>query len=200
MAVIITPYGGSVLRAKDAMMAETTRTSAGSEAGGERGPGGRDATADLSRFREEAVTPETGRGRGANSYVLLLGLEPLDTAGLVERVKEGFSYGALERFKANVGLSRDAVADLVQIKPRTLDRRKERGRLEPDESDRLLRVSRVFGQAIGLFEGDVEAAKRWLSSPKRALGGAVPLEVAKTEIGAREVENLIGRLEHGVFS
>lgn len=155
------------------------------------------AGADLSRFYEEV---ETGRERGANSYVILLGFEPLDSAGLVRRVKEGFSYRALERLRDNVGLSREAVADLVQIRPRTLDRRKERGKLEPDESDRLLRVSRVFGQAIGLFEGNVEAAKGWLSSPQRALGGAAPLDMAKTEIGAREVEDLIGRLEHGVFS
>ena len=59
---------------------------------------------------------------------------------------------------------------------------------------------RVFGRALELFEGDSQAAERWLSSPRAALGGATPLELAKTEAGAREVEALIGRLEHGVFS
>ena len=59
---------------------------------------------------------------------------------------------------------------------------------------------RVFGRALELFEGDSRAAERWLSSPKRALGGAVPSELAETEAGAREVEALIGRIEHGVFS
>ena len=58
----------------------------------------------------------------------------------------------------------------------------------------------VFGRALKLFEGDSRAAERWLSSPKRALGGAVSSELAETEAGAREVEALIGRLEHGVFS
>jgi putative toxin-antitoxin system antitoxin component (TIGR02293 family) len=102
--------------------------------------------------------------------------------------------------RSNVGLSREALADLVQIKPRTLDRRKEGGRLRPEESDRLLRAARVFGGTIALFEGDADAARTWLSSPQRALGGAVPLEMARTEVGAREVESLVGRLEHGVFS
>ena len=92
------------------------------------------------------------------------------------------------------------MAELVQIKPRTLDRRKNEGRLQPDESDRLLRAAKVFGKAIALFEGDVPFAKEWLSSRQAALGGAVPLEMAKTDVGAREVEDLIGRLEHGVFS
>ena len=59
---------------------------------------------------------------------------------------------------------------------------------------------RVFDRALELFEGDSRAAERWLSSPKAALGGAVPSELAKTEAGAREVEALIGRIEHGVFS
>ena len=61
-------------------------------------------------------------------------------------------------------------------------------------------MSRVFARAIELFEGDDRAARRWLSAPQRALGGAVPLTLAKTEVGAREVERLVGRLEHGVFS
>ena len=59
---------------------------------------------------------------------------------------------------------------------------------------------RVFGKALKLFEGNSQSAEKWLSSPKVALGGAVPAKLAKTESGAREVETLIGRLEHGVFS
>ena len=37
-------------------------------------------------------------------------------------------------------------------------------------------------------------------TPQRALGGAIPLDIAKTEVGAREVEQIIGRLEQGVFT
>ena len=152
---------------------------------------------DLRRFWDRVEASDWG---GAGEYVLLLGLEPAENAELVARVEEGFPYRALERLRGNVGLSREAVADLVQIKPRTLDRRKEGGRLRSDESDRLLRAARVFGVTIALFEGDVYAARAWLSSSQKALDGAVPLEMARTEVGAREVENLVGRLEHGVFS
>jgi putative toxin-antitoxin system antitoxin component (TIGR02293 family) len=68
------------------------------------------------------------------------------------------------------------------------------------ESDRLVRASRIFGRALSLFEGDRDAATHWLSEPQKALGGEVPLSVARTELGALEVERLIARLEHGVFS
>jgi putative toxin-antitoxin system antitoxin component (TIGR02293 family) len=152
---------------------------------------------DLSRFWGEI---ESGGWGSGHPYLLLLGLDPVDTPRLVEWVEEGFSFGELERLRRNMGLSREEISELVQIRPRTLDRRKREGRLHPEESDRLLRASRVFGRAIALFEGDVEGALRWLSSSQRALGGAVPLEMARTEIGAREVVGLIGRLEHGVFS
>jgi putative toxin-antitoxin system antitoxin component (TIGR02293 family) len=165
-------------------MAQTART-------------GSEKDTDLSRFWGEIET----EGWGANHpYLLLLGMDPMDTPRLVERVEEGLSFGELERLRQNMGFSREEMAELVQIRPRTLDRRKKEGRLHPEESDRLLRASRVFGRAIALFEGDGEGALEWLSSPQRALGGAVPLEIARTEIGTGEVERLIGRLEHGVFS
>jgi putative toxin-antitoxin system antitoxin component (TIGR02293 family) len=158
---------------------------------------GSDQGTDLSKFWGQI---ETAGWEADHPYLLLLGLHPMDTARLVRRVEEGLSFGELEHLRQNMGLSREMMAELVQIRVRTLDRRKKEGRLHPEESDRLLRAARVFGRAIALFEGDVEGALGWLSSPQRALGGAVPLEMARTEIGAGEVEDLIGRLEHGVFS
>lgn len=142
----------------------------------------------------------TGEKNVEHAHILLLGLEPADTLGMVEKVEEGFSFESLESLRYSLGLSRSEVAELVHIKPRTLDRRKREGRLQPEESDRLLRISSVFGKAIELFEGDVEGAKEWLSSSQGALGGGIPLDMAKTDVGAREVEHLAGRLEHGVFS
>src|SRR5215210_2798134 len=90
---------------------------------------------DLSRFWGEI---ESG-GWGANHpYLLLLGLDPMDTPRLVERIEEGLSFGELEHLRENMGLSREEMAELVQIRPRTLDRRKKERRLHPEESDRLL--------------------------------------------------------------
>lgn len=133
-------------------------------------------------------------------YLALLGIEPLDTTRLLRQIEEGFTFRALEHLQHNLAMPMERVAELVQIKPRTLSRRREQGRLLPDESDHLVRLSRVFGRALELFDDDAEAARRWLSIPQAALGGAVPLAVAKTDTGSREVEDLIGRLEHGVFS
>jgi putative toxin-antitoxin system antitoxin component (TIGR02293 family) len=119
---------------------------------------------------------------------------------MVEEVRKGFPYGALVRFHRESGLPVGTIADLVQLPQRTLMRRKAGGRLRPDESERLLRVSGVFEKAVELFEGDADAARRWLTTPSGELGNQAPLQFARTEIGARDVEDLIGRLEHGVFT
>jgi putative toxin-antitoxin system antitoxin component (TIGR02293 family) len=149
---------------------------------------------DIEAYRQKI---RSGRP-GACAYVTLLGLRASNPLAIAERVQKGLSFEALERFQRNAALSAKALADVVQIRLRTLNRRRVEGRLQPDESDRLVRASRVFGKALELFEGDAEAARRWLTTPQKALGGTLPLTLARTEVGAREVETLIGRLEHGI--
>ena len=141
-----------------------------------------------------------GERPGKHSYVALLGLRTYDTARLVKRLGEGLPFTAFERLGRSLDLTAKELAWLIQISPRTLARRKEQGRLRPDESDRLVRVARVFGRAIDLFEGDAVAARRWLATDNTALGGVSPLQMARSEVGAREIDALTGRLEHGVFS
>ena len=119
-----------------------------------------------------------------------------DVAELLSRVRSGRRQG--HYYVALFGLRRYDSLHVMDQARRTLARRKEAGRLEPDESDRLMRASRVIARAIELFEGDREAARTWLTTHLRALGDHTPLEFAKTDVGAIEVENLIGRLEHGI--
>jgi putative toxin-antitoxin system antitoxin component (TIGR02293 family) len=136
----------------------------------------------------------------AYSVEKLLGIKTADNLKLAERVEAGFSFDALERLGKTTGLPLERLRVAVRITPRTLTRRKKEKKLSPEESDRLVSVSRLLAQTFELFEGNEEAGIRWFTSPNRALGGQSPIEVAATETGTREVENLIGRLEHGVFT
>lgn len=128
----------------------------------------------------------------------LLGLSTFDAAGLHDRVESGLSFSALERLRSALDLPMSQIAELIRVPTRTLARRKEAKRLQPDESDRLLRITRIVGLALRLFEGELSETRRWLLAPHSALGDETPLGMATTEIGAREVEHLIGRLEHGI--
>ncbi|MEJ2218348.1 MAG: DUF2384 domain-containing protein [Gemmatimonadota bacterium] len=136
--------------------------------------------------------------QGAHTYVALLGLRTYGTAELHARVREGLSYESFERLRRVLDLPASRASELLQIPTRTLTRRKEAKRFEPEESDRLIRLSRLVGLALQLFEGDLEATRSWLKTPHAALADQTPLEFATTEVGSREVENLIGRLEHGI--
>jgi len=139
-----------------------------------------------------------GAKSGQHEYLSLLGFRSFDTAALLKRLEEGLSYAAFERLKRRLKVSSLELADAALITHRTLARRKKTGRMQPDESDRLVRLARVFSRAIELYEGDLEGARRWMMRPNRALGGPSPFEMARTEVGAAEVERLINQIEHGV--
>ena len=130
----------------------------------------------------------------------LLGVKATDNLKLARKVEAGLSFDSLERVGKMTGLSLDKLRVAVRIAPRTLTRRRRENKLSPEESDRLVSLSRLLSITFELFEGDAAAGLRWFTDPNRALGGMAPIEASATETGAREVENLIGRLEHGVFT
>lgn len=144
---------------------------------------------------------ETESSLSANSGLSkLLGKQITSSLQLVNFIERGFSFQTLERFQRHSGLPMERLATAIGISPRTLSRRKKEKKLSSSESDRLVSISRLFALTVELFEGNKEQSNRWFLNQNRALGNLSPLEMAATETGSREVENLIGRLEHGVFS
>ena len=155
------------------------------------------------QMRHNLVTTDAQRGKWAGSMRKsgnMLGMPADDTVEMIKRVESGFGFNALLRFQKMSGLPMAAIADVLQIPTRTLARRRASRRLHPQESERLLRLAALFEKAVALFEGDVAGARNWFTRPVRALGYEQPLGYARTEVGAREVEHVIGRLEHGVFT
>lgn len=121
-----------------------------------------------------------------------------DTAKAISMIKSGLPVEAFFAIKDQFNVSAEELARVVGIAPRTLLRRKQQGRLQKDESERIVRLQRLFEKALGVFD-DRSAAQSWFVSPQLALGERKPLDYADTELGAREVENLLNRIEHGVF-
>lgn len=152
---------------------------------------------DLNIFVARMKSGERGSD---HLYVLLLGMKTLETKKLQREIEKGFSIRVLDHLRRSMTIPMEELTDLAQINNRTLYRRKAKGRLNAEESDRVLRVGRVFARSLELFEGDPQAARHWFMSPQKALGNEAPATQAKTEFGALEVERLIGRLEHGVFT
>jgi putative toxin-antitoxin system antitoxin component (TIGR02293 family) len=132
-------------------------------------------------------------------YGQALGMGFRDTRQLLSALKQGLSFEAFERLCAELQVNQARLAEVCGIATRTLARRRLEGRLQALESERVYRIAALFDRAKEVL-GTCDEARRWLKESNRALAGAAPLEYAGTEIGAREVEDLLGRLEYGVFS
>lgn len=84
------------------------------------------------------------------------------------------------------------------IPERTFNRRlANREALKVAEGDGIARLLRVTGAAYRAF-GKVDFARKWLNLSNPALNGRIPIELAETDAGAREVEDVLGRFAHGV--
>jgi putative toxin-antitoxin system antitoxin component (TIGR02293 family) len=115
------------------------------------------------------------------------------------RIKEGLPFRSLESLRERLGLSVPETADVLHMPARTMARRRLARKLDPIESDRLYRVARVAGQAVSVF-GTEEKATTWLQRPNRALGNERPIRLLDTDVGARQVEDVLGRIEHGIVA
>lgn len=125
--------------------------------------------------------------------------KPRSSAELRARILEGLPYAALESVMVMFHLERSEVCEALNLSSRTFSRRKIEQQLQPDESDRLYRMARIAARATEVF-GEIEKAARWLHRPNRALGGYPPVRLVRTDLGSRQVEQVLGRIEHGVIS
>ena len=116
---------------------------------------------------------------------------------LIGTLKQGLPAERLDALTSTLALPTSRVADLLSIPSSTLSRRRKSGRLDRDESERAFRLARLVERAADVL-GSLDAGTEWLKQPQFALGGATPLQFADTEPGAREVEHLLGRIEHGI--
>ena len=144
----------------------------------------------LNEFR--AVIEELGGER-------TLGRRLSSDRDLREAIREGFRSAVVEKLMRSSGLTLKELASALDLSPRSLQRRRSSGRLERHESDRLYRLARIVAIA-NEYLGDRERALRWLRHPNRTLSGIAPLAAIDTELGAREVENILGRIAYGGIS
>jgi putative toxin-antitoxin system antitoxin component (TIGR02293 family) len=113
-------------------------------------------------------------------------------------IREGISFAYIVTLQENLAASEQVISDVIKMSRTTLNRRKESGRLTHEESDRAATVLRVYDKAVAYFEGDADAATRWLKHAAPVFGGETPLQHCDTATGAQEVIELLSRLEHGI--
>ena len=118
---------------------------------------------------------------------------------VIHRVRAGLPFAALAAVGKRYGVPVARLADILAIPSRTLARRKKERRLSGEESDRLVRLARVAAVAEDILETR-ENATKWLRAPNGALGGAAPIDLLGTDLGAEQVETTLVRIDYGVYS
>ena len=143
-------------------------------------------------FRYEPAPPE------ASPWEQALGVHG-GSLDLLEQVEAGLSPEAFHRFSDLVDVPRESLAGALHTTTRTVARRKRAGRpLDRITSERLVRLALLYKQVDALLR-DETLTHRWMTTPRSTFAGRTPFEMAASEIGAREVDDLLLRIEHGVF-
>jgi putative toxin-antitoxin system antitoxin component (TIGR02293 family) len=119
---------------------------------------------------------------------------------LTHLIRKGLPAGSITALAEKLHIGNSVLSRKLGIPQRTLTRRLSQALLlTPAESDRTVRMARVYANAVEMI-GDQEKAIEWLSTPNRALGGERPLDQLDTDTGARMVEDILGRIAYGVYS
>ncbi len=129
----------------------------------------------------------------------LLKESQLSIPQVIQIIEKGLPVSTFTKIRNELNLPDKELAQFIRVPKSTLAIRKKKGRFSFEESERLYRVQRLFEKALDVF-GSLELTRKWLKEKAYGLGDVSPLEFARTEVGAREVENLLGQIEHGVFS
>jgi putative toxin-antitoxin system antitoxin component (TIGR02293 family) len=170
------------------------KKAAGHSAGFRRSGSGSQAGAGIDSAGEIVVVIDYGKAGDS------IGVRYGSNLEAVDAVIAGLPFDSIGRFRQTSGLTLERIKQVAGISEGSYARRRQKGRLSLEESERLMRVGRMFERATALYEGDQEGAREWLETSIPALGDQRPLDLAKTEPGAREVEDFIGRIEQGIVS
>ena len=116
-------------------------------------------------------------------------------------VERGLPARSINKLKTALGLSDQDVSETLGVSAKTISRLRAepKKRLNITVGDRLYRAARIFAQAVSVFE-DENAARQWLRTSQIGLGNRIPLDLIRTDAGCHQIEELLGRIEHGVLS
>jgi putative toxin-antitoxin system antitoxin component (TIGR02293 family) len=117
----------------------------------------------------------------------------------MELVEEGIPKHSLEFLKQQIGFDYDQLAQVLNVARATLINKKSAEKFNTDLSDKIMDLADIISFGFEVFE-DRERFKAWLQLPNRALGGKKPFDLMHTSFGRDEVRDLLGRIDHGVYS
>ncbi len=125
---------------------------------------------------------------------------PLKTEmDLFELSRIGLPKKALTNLAHNLNLSIRSMSTLLNITERTIQRKADQELLDVSTSEQLLPIAEVYSRGAEVF-GSSANFHAWMESANKALGNRNPMDLLPSRYGAHMILDVIGRIEHGVFS
>ena len=114
--------------------------------------------------------------------------------------QQGITKSAVEKLAVYLGVNRKTMAEsILSLSVKTLERKDKNTRLDKRTSSHALEIARLMQHGYAVFE-DEEKLKFWVNDPNKALSGKKPVELFDTLTGLNMVNDVLTRIEEGVYS
>lgn len=117
---------------------------------------------------------------------------------VIDKSRQGVPRAEADRVAKLAGLTDIEVARILNMSIRNLHRLKTDDKLARDASERLLLLTNLLRHGLDVFDDDAETLAGWLRSPIRELNSQSPLFLLDTTTGFGLVDDVLGRIEHGI--
>lgn len=117
----------------------------------------------------------------------------------IHLIRKGVPRKAIDRLISATGFTEDEMSSLLHISKRTLQRRDPQTLLNPEQSERLIEIAKLYSKGSDAF-GNLENFRHWMSQEIISLGNKKPKDFLDTSLGINMLLDELGRIEHGVFS
>lgn len=118
---------------------------------------------------------------------------------LVNLTRNGILKQSVTKMAANFGITQEKICELLHMSTRNFQRIKDNTPLDIYTSEQTIEMANVYSKAHLIFVND-ESVKQWFQTSNYALGNQKPLDLLDTSFGVKMVSDVLGRIEHGVFS
>ena len=150
-----------------------------------------------------ATSPEPGNVLVDRAVRLLggrtAGIPPLkEEQDFIELIKKGIPRKSLDHLMLNTGLTATELATVMHTSDRTLRRYKPSKLLNPEQSERVIELARLYSRGEEVFEG-LDPFREWMEGAVLALGNKRPKDLLDTSLGIEMLMDELGRIEQGVF-
>ncbi|MHB1178459.1 MAG: type II RES/Xre toxin-antitoxin system antitoxin [Daejeonella sp.] len=132
-----------------------------------------------------------------SDYAHLIGLK--SNFEKMEQVRTGISKSVLVEIKNHINIDYDSLSIILGTTKTTIHNKKNDEKFSPSVSEKIVALSDLYEFGYRVFENKLNFEK-WIQTSNRALGNKKPMELLDTIFGIDEVKNIIGRIEHGVYS